>query len=295
MEQDAGTLNGSGVNQEVGSIVSTDSPIFNPDTTNTFHDLDDVPDVVATPAPGAKPAVVEKGNGEDKSDERFDKHPRFIQLMKERDDARLAAARLEGRIEGTAPKQPAPRTEPLPFKDTSKMTADQLREWRDDDPKGYDDNLRAQARWEAATAIREELSLKEKRDKEHNDLKSTYEKFEAKHKDFKAMWESGEVIKFIDENPGHNPISAYYEMIGDQAKADAEKTTAEAVEKAKKEAADEVTKRFLAKKKATVLSGGPAGPTRAEDDPALSNTKEHGGRTAVIAEKLAAMRRASGR
>jgi hypothetical protein len=296
---DQATLNETGVNREVSGIVNTDSPIA-PDASQTYHDLDDRSDPteskVASSAADDKKASDEdkgKGNGEDK-DERFDKHPRFQELNERVKNAekaleteKLERAKLEGRLEGTVQKK-VETPEALPFKDISSMTVEQLREWQDDDPKGYAENLKAQARHEAESAIRAETAARAARDNEQGNLKKTYETFETKHPDFKEMWESGKIIKFIESNPGHNPISAYHEMTEETKLADA-------IAKAKKETEEEVTKRILSKKKATVLSGGPAGAARTEEDPALQNTKTHGGRTAVLADRLAAMRRQGGR
>jgi hypothetical protein len=288
---DTQTLSDSGVNQEVSGLVNTDAPSV-PDASSTFHDLDDRvdPDAEASAAAAAKAASDEDkvkakgGNGEDKED-RFDKHPRFQQLLKERDEARLEKAKLEGRLEG-APRPAAPVV--LPFKDISALTAEQIREWQEDDPKGFAENLKIQARYEAEGAVRQEINSRIARETEQGGLRKTYDTFESKNPDFRPLWDSGEIIKFIEANPGHNPMSAYQAMTF-------EKRVADAVEKAKKEAEEEVTKRFQAKKKATVLSGGPAGAPRTEEDPALSDTKKHGGLNAVLADKLAAMRRAGGR
>jgi hypothetical protein len=286
---DTQTLSDSGVNQEVSGLVNTDAPSV-PDSSSTYHDLDETKGVDASSAPDDKPAVEDKvkakgGNGEDKDEERFDKHPRFQQLMKERDDARLEKAKLEGRLEG-APKPAAPVV--LPFKDISALTAEQIREWQEDDPKGFAENLKIQARYEAEGAVRQEINSRIARETEQGGLRKTYDAFETKNPDFRPLWDSGEIIKFIEANPGHNPMSAYQAMTF-------EKKVADAVEKAKKEAEEEVTRRFQAKKKATVLSGGPAGAPRTDEDPALSDTKKHGGLNAVLADKLAAMRRAGGR
>jgi hypothetical protein len=288
---DTQTLNDSGVNQEVSGIVTPDSPSFSPDSSNTFHDLDENPEEEASSAADDKAPVDDKGkvkggNGEDK-DERFDKHPRFQQLMKERDEARLAAAKLEGRLEA-APQKPAAAPAPPPFKDVSSLSAEQIREWMEDDPKGFAENLEKAAMYKAYNAVQNQMKSKEARDEQMGGLRGTYKAFEEKNPDFRPLWDSGEIIKYIETHPGHNPMSAYDEMTGD-------KKFSEAIEKAKKEAEEEVTKRFQAKKKATVLSGGPAGAPRTDEDPALANTKKHGGLNAVLADKLAAMRRASGR
>jgi hypothetical protein len=146
----------------------------------------------------------------------------------------------------------------------------------------------AEATHKAATAIRQEFESKTAREREQGDLKKVYDDFAAEHKDFNGLWESGKILDFIQKNPGHNPMSAYLKM------TEKEKI-AEAVAEARKKTEEEVTKRFLAKQKATVLNGGPASIPRTDEDPALQNTKQHGGLNSVLASKLAEMRRQTGR
>jgi len=285
---------GSGVNQEVGGLVHTDAPKIDPDSVNTFHDLDDVD--ASSGADDKKlgeeesKAAAEKAaaDAKAKEDERFDKHPRFQKIMAERDEARLNAARLEGRLETVVPKVPAPVQ--LPFKDISALTAEQIREWQDEDPKGFADNLRKQARHEAQEAIRAELRTKEASNKEYNDLKTTYDNFEKKNPEFRKMWDEGIIVAYIEKNPGHNPISAYLEMTEESRSKDTDKRIEEAVAKAKKETEEAANKRFLAKKKATTLTGSPAGVVQQGIDPALADTKKHGGVTSVLADRLKSLR-----
>lgn len=287
--QDTTALNDSGVNQEVGGLAITDSPKFDPDSVNAFHDLDEVD--ASSAADDKKPGdkkddeVAPVKDAKD-DDERFDKHPRFQQLMKERDEMRLALARAEGRLEAAPPKEPDPVV--LPYKDINALTDEQIREWQEDDPKGFAANLKEQVRHEAKKELDAEASTRQAREREQGELKRVYDDFAVKHKDFNAKWESGEILKYIEKNPGHNPMSAYLEMTADQKLADA-------VAEAKKATEEEVTKKFLAKRKATVLNGSPASIPRTEDDPALQNTKQHGGLTAVLADKLVQMRRQAGR
>lgn len=292
---DQQTLNDSGINQEVGGIVSPDGPKFDPDSTNVFRDIDD--------EPGASSAADDKqaDDGDGKAGDtgkkgqegRYDKDPDWQRMRQERDEARkeaeavrLEKARLEGRLEAAPEKKVVP--ESLPFKDISTLTAEQIREWQEDDPKGFAENLKLAAIHEATRTLREEYQAQQARDREQGSLQKTYVKFEEKNPDFTEKWNSGEIVKFIEANPGHNPISAYYELTH-------EARLAAAVAEATKKAEEEVTKRFQAKKKATVLTGGASSMVRTDDDPALSNTKAHGGLNAVLADKLAQMRRASGR
>ena len=71
------------------------------------------------------------------------------------------------------------------------------------------------------------------------------------------MWDSGEIVRFIEANPGHNPISAYQAMIYETRM---QKAIEEARAKAIKETEEKVNKNWQAKKQARVLGTGPSGP-----------------------------------
>ncbi len=303
------TLNeNTGLNQDIGGFVHTDSPHYSLDSQNTVSDIDDdrsssseqddkgkagadgssTDDGKATKAD----AKVDAQSGDD---DRFDKHPRFQELIKSKHDLEIQLAEMKGKYEGaTAHAKPQDKEKPaeLPFKDIGAMTEEQIAEWQTDDPKGFAANLKAQARYEAEQAIRTEFESRTRREQEEGGIKKTYETFEEKNPEFRKMWDSGDIMKFMQSNPGHNPISAYREMTFEKTIKDA---VEEAVAKAKKETEEEVTRRFKSKTKASVLTGGPGVHGKTEEDPKLLDTKQHGGKTAVIAERLAAMRRSSGR
>jgi hypothetical protein len=236
-----------------------------------------------------------------KVDDRFDKYPRWQEIMRERDEARRIAeeTRLEvqrvreERIRLEAERdflkaQAELKPEILPYRDTSGMTAEQIAEWMSEDPKGYHDNLIIQARELAKREVREILKQSEterKRLSQEESIKKTYDAYEKDNPDFKKMWESGEIIKFLDANPGHNPISAHQVMT-------AEKRIKEAAEKAAREAEERTNKNWQAKRQATVIGGGPS-VTPTDTDTELQDTKSRGGPIAVLAERLARMRKAA--
>lgn len=285
------TLNDTGVNQEVGGVVNVDVQ-SNLDAQSSMSDIDSTSSVADdkgqdTDTKDADTKAAAKAADEEaKQLERFDKHPRFQELMKDRDALKLEIAELKGKV-SVAPK--AEVKEVIPYKDIAALTAEQIAEWQSDDPKGFAENLKAQAKYEAEKSIRNEIESRTRRESEQNAIKKTYEKFEKDNPDFRKMWDAGEIMAYMEQNPGHNPISAYREMT-------LEAKIAEATAKAKKEAEDEVTKRFQAKKKATVLTGGPGSVhVPVEEDHRFKDSKTHGGRTVVLAEKLAAMRRGAGK
>jgi hypothetical protein len=167
------------------------------------------------------------------------------------------------------------------FKDITRMSDEELKEWQDEDPKGYAANLYGQ--------LEHELTIKFKRDKEANDkqnrVNKTFESYRDNNPDFLDMINSGKIREFINNNPGHNPISAHMALTE-------EKRISGAVSKAVKENEKKMLANFQAKRESRVLGTGPSisGGTATEDKE-LSNTKEHGGKEAVQASRLLRLRR----
>lgn len=227
-----------------------------------------------------------KGGDED----RFDKHPRFQELRERAIKAEAKVAMFE-----KSPLNPAfiPEAEGKPdFKDINTMSAEEIREWQEDDPKGFAQNIRQQAVWEAKQSLKHE-SL---RDQTVSGIEKTFSDYAASNPTFNDMWESGEIEQFMNAHPGHNAISAHMAMTAAAGQTDVQKKIEEAVAKARKEEREKVTKDFQAKRNATVISSGAGATGRgAADgvDPALQNTKNFGGLTSVLADKLASRRRAA--
>jgi hypothetical protein len=250
-------------------------------------------EAAAKTADAGKTADAAKGG----EDVRFDQHPRFIELnnkVKSERDARIAAEAKVAIFE-KSPLNPAfiPAAEGKPeFKDISSMSAEEIREWQEDDPKGFAENIRQQAVWEAKQSLKHE-SL---RDQTVSGIEKTFSDYAASNPTFNDMWDSGEIEKFMNAHPGHNAISAHMAMTAAAGQTDVQKKIEEAVAKARKEEREKVTKDFQAKRNATVISSGAGATGRgAADgvDPALQNTKNFGGLTSVLADKLASRRRAA--
>lgn len=229
-----------------------------------------------------------KDGKEGGEDDRFDKHPRFQELNATVKAEREARTKAEAELSllkrsPLSPEFIPPATDKAEFKDINTMTAEEIREWQEDDPLGFAQNLKQQAAWEAKQSIRND-SL---RDETVTRIEKTFSTYAAENPTFNAMWESGEIERFMDANPGHNAISAHMIL----AKGDGAAATQAAVAKAVKEAEERVTKNFLAKRNATVLAPGAAPRATADGiDPALTETSKYGGTKAVLASRLAAMR-----
>lgn len=229
----------------------------------------------------------EKG-GDD--NERYDKLPRFKEIIGERDKEREARIRAEAKVEAltSAPAPPveAKATPPapnLPFKDITLMSPEEIREWMEEDPVGYEANRFAQFHHESKQLLEQEAIKKATAD----GLDKTFSDYEKNNPDFKKMWDSGELLAYMKANPGHNAISAH-KILTEEVRVRA--TVDAAVKKAIKETEERVTKNFQAKRNATVLTDGPGVAPGSGPDTVLQNTKQFGGFTRVMADKLNQMR-----
>jgi len=275
-----------------------DSMISSPDFVAPVGDpavdkdgIDAAAAAAATDADDKKPVDDDKSKIEDdkSKDDRFDQHPRFVELnntVKSERALRVAAEAKVAMFE-KSPLNPSfiPAADgKVDFKDTTNMSAEELREWQEDDPKGFTDNLLKQAAHMAQQSIKS-TSL---RDETVQGIEKTFTEYAASNPDFNEKWESGEIEKYMNAHPGHNAISAHMSLTGaanTQALIDA------AVAKATKETEERVAKNFQAKKNATLIN--PASPSRAAVDGVdaeLKDTTNQGGFVSVAANRLAAMR-----
>jgi len=243
-----------------------------------------------------KPILKEGAAEED----RFDKHPRFQELIQGRKEDSETIKNLSQQLEtvmkiigGKTPdaKEAATEDTPvIPYKDITGMTKEQLLEWQEDDPHGYAANLYAQMLHEARGQLKreqKETSTRTEQETRTESIKKTYLKYAEKNPDFNPMWKSGEIQKFMGENPGHNAISAHRELT-------LEKVLTAEREKVAKETEARVIKNFQAKKNAQVLDGGGGRTPSPNENPELVDTKQHGGLITALANRLKASRAAAG-
>jgi hypothetical protein len=221
-------------------------------------------------------------------DDRFDKHPRFQELNRRVRESEERSRELErtlreltARAEKGGSKSDTAGDSSLPFKDVSKMKPEELLDWQSENPQEYYRNLLAQAKHELSAEFSQSFEQRSKEDA----IVATYENFAKQHSDFDKMWDDGTLQEFMRSNPGHNAISAYHALTADaRIKA--------ATEKAVKEAESTFVKNQRAKRNADVLPQGPSAPgSYTHGDDALKNTKNFGGTTAVLAQRLADRRR----
>ncbi len=309
MEENMTTLNTS---EEIveSSATANDRPAFDPDSIGIIHDRDGEFTELDASKETIKQDAEDAGKGEDKTtpepkkdatsegdETRFDKHPRWQEMLREREEAkkaveqeRIARAKLEGELEAlkrqTQVEKPPVKAD---YKDITALTAEEIAEWQATDPKGFAANMYAQVKSEALMKMQEDFRAEREAENKKVSIERTYKEFEDKHKDFKPMWDSGEIVRFIEANPGHNPISAYHAMTYETRM---QKAIEEARTKAIKETEEKVNKNWQAKKQARVLGTGPSGPGADTEDKELKDVKSQGGLYNVLAKRLDRLRTA---
>ena len=243
--------------------------------------VDAVPTVDYVPAkevaPDAeKPAAVVVEDGEKAKP--FHQDPDWQRMIKERDEARIEAASAKAKLEVLAPVKTAETKVELPaptYKDITTMSKEELIEWQEDDPHGYAANLYRQ--------FVAEKTMEDEQKAQQTTVQKTFQTYEEKNADFRQMWDSGKIQEFMNANPGHNAISAHMTMT--------ENTRIEAaVTKATKEAEERITKNFLAKRNAQVISDGGVIKDTSDLPDELKNPQKYGGATSALSARLERMR-----
>jgi hypothetical protein len=218
------------------------------------------------------------------------------EVTKER-EARIAAESRAKALEDAAKAQPAPvpetKVEELPFKDTSKMSKDEILEWMQDDPVGYNANVVAEATYKASQimdAKAQKAAQQTQVNTQVETITKALEGYQKDHPDFKEMWDKGEIKKFMEENPLHTTaISAYEAMTLD-------KRITAATEKAVKEAVEKTRKEFEAKGHATVThASGTAPVISGSTDDDLKNASGRQADDIVLQRHLERQRAGAGR
>ncbi len=244
----------------------------------------------------------------EKLDETFKNSPSFKGLTDQKEEAekgqRLAETKLEGLqgqvetltelVKGLGVKEEKGGKE-IGYKDVLTLTDEEIIENFESDPKGFLSNFAQQVSAEIQTNLeakdqeRERLTSKQSQEKAINELYADYEK---KNPDFVGLWESGEIEKFMNENPGNTPISAHKIIKTESVISNQD----EVIKKAVDEAVALATKNFQTKQTSRVLSAGPGGGSHVtKKAPAdLANTKNHGGLMRVLTQRSLARDKANG-
>lgn len=289
-------------NQTLNEEVVAPSPTTNPDdliatvdepipvsSEETLKTDEEVKAEETKAAEAEKKEADEKAATQAQEDEaRFDKIPRFKELIESNTTSKEKIKSLQKQIdEGLKPEKP----EDPGYKDVSKMTATEMREWMEEDPIAYTANIAKQIRAEVTKDVEGQFSQRSHEDK----MLKTFDDYAAKNETFDQMWDSGEIQRFIDKNPGHNAISAHMALMSDGNAKGVEIQIKDATEKAIKKTEERMIKNFKAKKGAQVLSSGPTttGTVQGKIAPELKDPKKFGGINTVLAARLRERRQAA--
>ena len=223
--------------------------------------------------------VVPDDSGDDKG--RLDENPRFKEVITERDtlkertlkaEAALAAVQAVGggnnRGDGDNEQEPD-------FQDISEMSAEDIKDGFDEDPKAFLANLLRQARHEVRQDVLTEVDGREnqgEQDRQSKAVIKTYDKYAKDNPSFDKLWDSGEIEAFMTENPGHNAMSAHMALTAGDREKDIQKTADETA----------ITNLKLKRNAQSMGTGGGGnrGTSGSNDD--LKNPNKHGGADNVL-------------
>lgn len=263
----------------------------------------DVPDSTKEPVKETTTeAAAEVTTGkEDGKLDRFDKHPRFIELIDKAKKADERATRAETQLQELAKKfdELSKRMDP-PKQEAADIDEDELADLFDTNPALALKKVAEVAEQMAYQKLISEISERETYDTRRKQLDDFTEQFP----DFKEKWDSGDLARMVDENPIHNPISAYLltslQGISEKHQAEMTKAVSEAVEAARKEEQEkarkqleEAEKNFKAKRSIRVVDDTPGVTSTAPDN--KSELRELKGHSLIerIAGNLSARRAAN--
>jgi len=235
-------------------------------------------------------ADTESPSTETDDDTRFDKHPRFKKLIKDRDEYRDRAVRAEAEAKVlreiprlTPTVDGAGTEEQVDFEDISQMSEDDIKEKLDENPLGFLANYGRQLRYEITQELNQNIASRDAK----TAAQKTFDGYAKDHPDFTEFWNNGEIDRFIKANPGHNAISAHQVLTAKVREEERQAAIDEAVEKAKKETEARVLADVKAKRSADTLGAGPptGGVVHDQIAPELKEPKKFGGLITALAQR----------
>jgi len=240
----------------------------------------------------------------------FHEHPRWQQMLTERDELKKEVEEKGGTIEDQAkaiqqydrylqaatafqqpaPAQPDPGLEKLPFDEVLSMSDTEIYDEFRNDPKGFLRNFGARTKAEAMQEFRQEAAYQA----QESAVAQGLESFAEENPDFINMVETGEIAMYIERNPIHNAISAYHSLKSSSNQGQDESAREETEKQIREDERKKTLASIQAKQSATVLDGssgtGPQAGASTAIEPELSDTQKHGGKRSVLTERLKRLR-----
>ncbi len=209
-------------------------------------------------------------------DKDFNEHPRFKELIDQKNQFKEAADKIPALEQKIADLEKAPDTQ---FDNIMSRDDDQIIDDFTNSPKKFLANFAQQLWSEFGNRQQSIQSEQDQRAIQERSNKTLQEFFDGKD-DGIAMLNDGRIEKFIADNPGHNAISAYHELSGDSQY----KTL---VEEAVKTEREKIYKELKAKGNARSFSPGTGGShKRSNKSPEMLNPDKFGGRTNVLLQRM---------
>ena len=246
----------------------------------------EVDKVIVEKKPEDKGSEEDKGEIVEGEEDRYDKIPRFQELRKERNDFLERAIKAEALLETQRASASGDRVEEKDYKDITTMDDDELRDWQNEDPKGYAANQAKQIYAEAREALRNEFKAESYQDR----VNATHLEYAEKNADFVPMLNDGRIAKFINAHPGYDAISAHQALTFDSRIKAIEDSTQVKIDEAVKKVKEEMEKDRLVKREpipaGTRVGEGVHIQSSSEGEHILKDSKKAGGATMALLQKL---------
>lgn len=212
--QDANEPVGEPTETDSSPVLSTDyEPIIDDDgfvSTTDFKTVE--PEPAKTDTSEKTEQKTESTNQETKG---FADHPRFQELIREKNELKERLAKIEAQNQ---PKEQQ-RKSKYNFKNIMQMEDEEIVGQITETPKAFLANLAQQIAHEIRTDFEAEAAAQSEQAKvqttQQKALDNMRSFFEDKE-DGIAMLKDGTIKAFLDNNPGHNPISAYHAIVGEK-------------------------------------------------------------------------------
>lgn len=136
-----------------------------------------------------------------------------------------------------------------------------------DDPAGFISKLTT----EIEKSVTDRVAVDNANNTYDGKIESTINTYADANPDFEAMWDNGSIKAFMDDNPGHNALSAHMAITMEARLAEATKT-----------GEDTAIRNYRTKSDNQVLGNGPGIPPE-QRDAALKDPSKFGGAAAVLA------------
>jgi hypothetical protein len=307
-EKDVNTEGHDEVTEDLSDFASSDEDLetHNPDI-DEYDDIlkelesSDEPTDDDTPGEAETTDEPEEGDDEggepgtkDEEEEQTVPYTRFKEVNDKMREYETELATMRGRFEAmekAQPREPEPTPQSLPLDELLSGDPQAIVDSFTEDPAQFLNNLEARIKAQNAREYEERRAIED----QDRMLKSKLDEFASKHDDFiPSVPKLGETL---GDNPIHNAISAYYEVVKvptleaqiTDLQGQIESAKSEGIKQGRKEAIEAIRAKGLA----ATLDGSSSSEAPAPDTD-LDDTESAGGTRNVLTKKLLERRKARG-